>query len=230
MGSYGFDDFKEMLKLRAGNRADLEAAGSSSLNYYGIWINSAYRQLCTQNKILGLPKNLTFPQLFTSTTKTTTDGTAYVSTPTDVLYITEIFDTSNGRKLDNISWREYISYTDRTTAASEGDPTEWVRQGGRIYLHPTPGTTGDTMTVYYKKRVSDLSGELTTEIGAEWDDAIVELAAYKMFTWIHEYDKAKACQASFLETAIGLSGIYDEERKDSDACLKPTAAYMSRSR
>jgi hypothetical protein len=226
MGDLGFNTLKEYLKLRAGNRADLEAAGDSSLNYYGIWINAAYRQLCSQRNVLGLNKNLYFPQLMTSTTKTTTDGTAYVTAPTDVLYITEVFDTTNGRKLDGISWKKYIEYTDRTTAASEGDPTEWVRSGSRIYLHATPGTTGDTITIYYKKLVASMSGTATTDIGAEWDDVIVELAAYHMFRWLHEIDKAKNCRESFLEMAAGLAAVYALEEKDRDEAWGVSDSYL----
>ena len=226
MGALGFDDFKEQLKLRAGNRADLDTAGASSLNYYGIWINSAYRQLCTQDNVLGLKKNLYFPQLLTSTTKTTTDGTAYVAVPTDALYIEDVFDTTNGRNLDWISWSTYAEYTDRTSSTAEGDATEWTRRGTYIYLHPTPGTTGDTLTIYYKKLVADLSGTQTTDIGAEWDDAIIELAAYKMFTWIHEPDKAKVSKEAFLEMAAGLADIYFNERKDEDDNWGPSSAYL----
>jgi len=228
MGALGFDDFKEFLKFRAGNRADWSAGGDSSLNYFGIWTNSAYRQLCTQDGILGLKKKLYFPQLMTNTTKTTTDGTAYVSAPTGVLYITEVFDTTHGLKLDKISWKEYIEYTDRTTTASEGDPTEWVRYGTSIYLHPTPQTTGDTMTVYYKKLVADLSGTQTTDIGAEWDDVIVELATHKMFTWMHEQVEAKISKEAFLEMAVGLAGLYDLEDRDLDKSLGPSMAYINR--
>lgn len=225
MGNLGYDDFRELLKLRAGNRADLSAAGDSSLNYYGIWVNSAYRQLCTQDKILGLPKRLYFPQLFTSTTKTTTDGTAYVTVPDDILYITEVFDTTNGRKLNQISWKEYIEYTDRTDTSAEGEPSEWARRGGNIYLHPTPDTTGETLTIYYKKLVADLSGTATTDIGAEWDDVIVELAAYKMFHWIHEAAEAKLCREAFLEMAGGLADLYHQEDRDKDDSFGPSTAY-----
>ena len=226
MGALGFDTLKELLKFRAGNRADLDAAGASSLNYYGIWINSAYRQLCTQDKVLGLKKNLFFPELMTSGTDTTVDGTAYIDTPSDCLYVEDIFDTTNGRNLDWISWSKYLDYTDRTTAASEGDPTEWTRRGSRIYLHATPGTTGDTITIYYKKLVSDLSGTLTTDIGAEWDDVIIELAAHRMFNWLHEYSKADKCKEVFLEMAVGLADVYSKEEKDSDESWGPSASYM----
>lgn len=225
MGALGFDDLKELLKFRGGNNAALDSAGASSLNYYGIWINSAYRQLCTQDKVLGLKKNLYFPQLMTSTTKTTTDGQAYITTPTDAIYIKDIYDTTNNAGLSWIPWKKYVDYTDRTTASSEGDPKEWTRYSTSIYLHPTPDATM-TMTVYYKKLVADLTGTQTTDIGAEWDDVILELAAYKMFTWIHEYDKAKFVKETFLEMATGLADIYGEEEKDTDENWGPSAAYL----
>ena len=230
MGALGFDDFKEILKYRLGDRADMESAGDSSLNYYGLFINSAYRQLCTQDSILGLKKRLYFPQLMTSTTDTTTDGTAYIDAPSDCLYITDVYDSTNDRNLDWIPWREYLEYTDRSDTSSEGDATEWTRSGEYIYLHPTPGTTGDTFTIYYKKLVADLSGSATTEIGAEWDDVIIELASYKAFTFVHEYDKAKFCKEAFLEMAVGLADIYFHDEDDLNKNFGPSNAYMSKTR
>jgi hypothetical protein len=230
MGALGFDDFCELLKFRAGNNPALDAAGVSALNYYGIWTNSAYRQLCTQDKIFGMKKNLYFPQLMTSATKLTTDSTPYVATPSDCLYIEDIFDTTNGKNLDWIPWSVYLEYTDRTDTSAEGDATEWTRYGSNIYLHPTPGTTGDTLTIYYKKLVADLSGTQTTAIGAEWDDVIIELAAYKMFTWTHEYDKAKLVKEAFLEMSAGLADIYSAEEKDTGETWQPSNSYMPRRR
>ena len=226
MGNTDFSAMTEQLKFRAGNNAALDSAGASSLNYYQIWLNQAYRQLCSQEYVLGLKKRLYVPQLFTSTTASTVDGQAYVSVPTGCLYITEVFDTTNGKKLKHITWKQYIEYTDRTTAASEGDPTEWTRSGGRIYVHPT-ADAAMTLTIYYKKLPTDLSGTLTTVIGAEWDDAIIELAAYKMFSWLHEYEKSKVVKESFLEMAAGLADIYHNENKDRDESFGPSTSYLS---
>ena len=226
MGNTDFSAMTEQLKFRAGNNAALDSAGASSLNYYQIWLNQAYRQLCSQEYVLGLKKRLYFPQLFTSTTAATVDGQAYVSVPTGCLYITEVFDTTNGKKLKHITWKQYIEYTDRTTAASEGDPTEWTRSGGRIYVHPT-ADAAMTLTIYYKKLPTDLSGTLTTVIGAEWDDAIIELAAYKMFSWLHEYEKSKVVKESFLEMAAGLADCYHNENKDRDESFGPSTSYLS---
>ena len=71
-------------------------------------------------------------------------------------------------------------------------------------------------------------GTQTTSIGAEWDDPILELSAYKMFQFLHEYDKAKACRESFLEMAVGLADIYHLEEIDRDSHLGPSSAYMPR--
>jgi hypothetical protein len=227
MGSLAFDDMTELLKFRAGNNAALDSAMASGTNLYQTWLNQAYRQLCSQDYILGLKKRLYFPQLMTSSTASTVDGQAYVSTPSGALYITEVFDTTNGKKLSHITWKQYIEYTDRTTASSEGDPSEWTRSGSRIYLHPTPDGVM-TMTIYYKKLPSDLSGTLTTDIGAEWDDVILELAAYKMFSWTHEdAAKIKLAKESFLEMAAGLADIYWNSEKDRDESFGPSPGYMS---
>ncbi len=231
MGALDFTAFCDLLKFRAGNNAALSAVvpNTDTYNLYGIWINSAYRQLCTQDKILGLQKKLHFPQLNTSATATTTDGTAYVSVPSDCLSLIEVYDTTNNRNLDWIPNSVYLDYTDRTTATAEGDPTEWTKYGSYIYLHPTPGTTGDTLTIYYKKLVADMSGTQTTAIGAEWDDVILELATYKMYVWTHEDSaKIKLAHDTFLEMALGLADVYNSEEKDSDITLAPSLAYLGK--
>ena len=63
MGALDFSQLKDLLKFRSGNNPSLETAtpGSTAYNLFGIWVNSAYRQLCTQDNILGLPKKLYFP-------------------------------------------------------------------------------------------------------------------------------------------------------------------------
>lgn len=227
MGNLGFDSFREQIRLRNGNNATYDSAGAGSTDYYGVWINKAYRQLCAQDKILGVTMRVKFPQLFTSSTATTVDGTAYISTPTGCLYVTEVYDSTNNRKLDQIRWKSYVEYTDRATAASEGKPTEWVRRGDYIYVHPTPDAAY-SLAVYYKKLPDDLSGTNTTVIGAEWDDPIVELAAYTMFTWLGEFEKAKYAKAEFVEQAAGLMTLYQQEEKDSNEPWKPSSAYMPR--
>jgi hypothetical protein len=229
MGSLTFDSMTELLKFRAGNNAALDSAGVSAFNYYGIWTNQSYRQLCSQDYILGLKKRLYFPQLLTTATATTATSTAFVLAPSDALYITEVFDTTNLKKLDHITWKQYVEYTDRTTPASYGDPSEWTRAGTSIYLHPTIKTGAtNQLSIYYKKLPVELSGTDTTVIGSEWDDVIIELATYKMFVWTNEdQPKIKQAKESFLEMAAGLADIYHNESKDRNESFAPSTSYMA---
>jgi hypothetical protein len=227
MGDVDFATLKAQLKYRMGMDTGPEEVGSSDTNFYGVWVNQAYRQICSSHTLLGTPMVFRIPELETSSSATTTDGTAYVDVPSDCLTVRTVFDETNDRQLKNIPYRTYLAYTDRATAASEGDPTEWARMGSRIYLHPTPGTTGDTLTIHYKKYPDALDGENVTIIGAEWDEPIVTLAAHKGFTWQGALDKAKAAREEFLEMAAGIIRSYEEE-VDRDVSFEPSSAYMPR--
>lgn len=226
MGAYTFSQFKDYLQLRLGERDDITDKGG--VNFLEVWTNAAYRQLTTQNRFWQLKLNYEFPELFTDTSSDTTDGTAYISTPSGCLYVTEVYDGTNDRKLDKISWKKYVGYTDRSDTNSEGEPTEWVRRGGNIYFHPTPDDTY-SMAVHHRKIPDKLSKDTdTTEIGAEWDEAILELAAYKAHSWLVEYDKAERAKVEFTNLIQGLIGIYDEEEKDMDAIYLTDPVYFDR--
>jgi len=226
MGDLTYTEFKEAVKLRHGGRTDMDSWGTSAIDYYGQWVNSAYRQLCVSNNLFGTKYRVNFRELETSTTATTTDGTAYVADPSDVVAVRTVYDTTNNRELDQIPWKKYLGYTDRTTSASEGDATEWTRASGYIYLHPTPGTTGDTLTIYYKKRPAELTGSTATVIGSEWDDLIVALAAYKGFRFLGDLEAAKATREECIEILAGLMGIYNDEEKSSAQNWQPDPGYI----
>ena len=76
--------------------------------------------------------------------------------------------------------------------------------------------------------MADLTGTATTDIGAEWDDVIIELAAYKMFVWLHEPEKAKTSRDAFLEMAGGLAGVYGNERIASQVSIGPSMSYIGK--
>lgn len=226
MGATDFATLKAHVKYRLGMDTGPEDVGSDHVNYYGIWTNQAYKQICAAHKMPGLNKVFRIPELETSSSATTTDGTAYVSVPTDCIAIRTVFDETNDRKLTYIPLAEYLAYTDRATTSAEGDPTEWTRAGSKIYLHPTPGTTGDTLTIHYKKRPSDLSGTSTTIIGDEWDEPIVILASQKGFIWQGAFDKAKAARDEFIEIVAGLISAYDPQENDRAAQFGPSQTYI----
>jgi len=206
MGTVTFDNFKTYLKLRFGNDDNLD----SGTNYYGKWINDAYNLLTTQQKFWGLRRRFRFPELETSASKTTSDGTYYVETPTDCLYVLQVYDETNDYLLRNIPLSKYLGYTDRSNTSVEGVPTEWIRSGANIYLHPTPDATY-TLTVHYRKRVTALTGTDATAIGPEWDDIILDIATYIGKMYMRQFEEAKLFKAEATEKIAGILSLYDQE-------------------
>ncbi len=225
MGDLDFSTMRQMIKLAMGQDSALESVGTSATNYYSVWVNQAYKQICSQDYIMGIKKKCKFPQLETNTTAATVDGTAYVSVPVGTLVVRHLYDETNGRKLNYIPHSAYVAYTDRADTSAEGEPTEWTRSGDNLYLHKTPGAAY-TIRIYYKKAVTDLSGDTdTTVIGAEWDEPIVLLATYKAQLRMGEFEKAKATEKEVLSVVAGLVGVYDAEEMDRNETRRPDPAY-----
>lgn len=221
MGTYTFSQFKTFAKLHLGNNTEFE----SPINYYETWVNAAYTQLTTQDKFWGIRKSFYFPQLETSdTTKSTSDGVAYVTLPTDCLIVREVYDRTNDIHLKWMPWSEYVHKTNRTDTTAEGESSYWVRQGSSIYLYPTPDGT-HALTIYYRKVPAILTASATTAIGVEWDEAILSLAVYKAFMWTGEYEKAKIFKQEFLDTVAGIVTIYSQEEKARDEVWRIDPAY-----
>lgn len=221
MSNLGFDTLKTYLKLIFDNRADLE----TPTNYYGVWVNFAYKDLTSRNRWWGRKMKFDFPQLETDSDRedaavTTTDGVAYVSVPTGALIVRDIWDSTSDAELERITWKEYVDQTGRANTSSEGQPTQWVRNGSYLYLYPTPDTTY-SLRVYFRKIPSALTGTSSTVIGEEWDEPILELAAVKGYTWLKNWEAVKAHKEQFMEIVDGLIGIYEEEEKDIEGRIKP---------
>ena len=210
MSNKTFIDLKTELKLRMGRRSDLENIDGK--NFYEIWINYAYQDITKRNRFFGKTFHFYFPQLETiDTSQSTEDGVAYIDVPTGTLVVRQVWDKTNDRLLNHIGGQSYLLKNGRADTSSEGQPTLWVRSGNYIYLYPTPDDAYE-MYVYYRKMITILSDTLaTTDIGEEWDELILEFAAYKGHMWLKEYDDAEKCKAEFIDMATNLLGIYDSE-------------------
>jgi len=161
MNNYGRKNVYGILRgfnLHLGQRDDLSA-------YVDDWINAAYLTLTTQSRFWGLKRDFYFPELETSSSANTVDGTNYVAIPTDALVIRSVFDTTSTTKLRNMAQSKFLEYTDRADTTAESNPTEWIRQGAYIYLHPTPDAVY-ALTIHYRKRPALLTGSAVTVIGA----------------------------------------------------------------
>ena len=163
-----------------------------------------------------------------SGTDTTADGIAYIDVPADCLVVRQLYDETNNYRLINIPHSEYVDYTDRANTSYEGDPTEWVRQGAYLYLHPTPDATY-TIRIYYRKIPASLTeGASVTLLGAEWDEPLITLAAYTGKMWTMDYEKAKFLRDAFVEQASGIVTIYGDEDKAREQYIHPSEIYRDR--
>lgn len=224
MGNLSLTELVEDIKFQFGENV----AWSSPTDYYTRWFNTAYIRLTTQDRLLGLNKSFYFPQLETSSTVNTVDGTAYIAVPTDCLVVRDIHDTTNDRRLIGITPRTYVDSSGRTDTSSEGEPSNWVRQGTSLYLYPTPDAVY-TMRIYYRKIPAILSGTEVTAIGAEWDEPLITLATYIGKMWTMDYEKAKILKDEFREQAAGILTIYGEEAKAREEFLAVDDIYRDRS-
>lgn len=219
MGDVTYTNFQAYLKYNLGNDDRLDTYGS-------IWVNAAYRHLTSMRRWKG--RRVWFSELETSTSSNTTDGTAYVATPSDALFVRRVFDDTSNRKLTKIDHDDdYVGYEDRDTATAEGEPREWARSGANIYLYPTPDDTY-AMTIYYRKRPTALSaGGDKTAIGAEWDEPILMLASYQSAVRLNDINRYKVFKEEYESMMDNLVGIYDIEDLDKESTMFPDSAWLT---
>jgi len=197
--------------MNLGNRSSL----SSPTDWYLRLINQAYVQLCTRDKIFGIKKKIFIPEIEVSSTATTTDGTAYVSTPAACYIIRGVWNSTDDQMLTWITPEEYWDYGGRANTSSEGTPAEYTRRGTYVYLYPTPDDSTTSLTIYYKKRPNELSAATdTTIIDKVWDDVIVNIATINGFYRLQEPDIADAWKKRVVEDTEGvISDIYNERNQ-----------------
>jgi len=225
MGILKYTEFKAELKLQLGQRTDLDSLGG--VDYIGQWVNRAYLTLTTKNKIAGVSRRFYFPELETSTASTTTDGDSTINVPSDCMVIRHIWDSTNDKKLRNISFDKYLSYPGRTDTTKENEPTQWVRNEDYIYLYPTPDDSY-TLYIYYRKRPTVMSDDNdTTDIGAEWDEAILQLAVIQSLRRLKQYDQAKEEENAWEDLVRGIMEVYYQEELDSKEYVRIDPAYRN---
>ena len=203
-----------------GKRADVE--DYDGVNLYETWINMAYIRLTTRDRFFAIKANFTFPQLeVLDSSQTTSDGVQYISVPSDCMVVRDLYDYTNKRYIEGISWREYLKYTDRFDTSAEDEATEWVRAGNYLYLHPTPDSNTDAIYVYYRKIPAVLTGTSATVLDPAWDEPILQLALIIGKTWLKEYEEADQMKKEWLDNVSGMMGIYKQEELASGKDMKP---------
>jgi hypothetical protein len=90
----------------------------------------------------------------------TVDGTYEYIVPSSVReYLQVSFTDADGNitRLEPMSLDEWID--DRGTTDFEGTPEHYIQHGDRIYLYPTPDTSGQTVTIYVVGEPPSLSAD-----------------------------------------------------------------------
>ena len=225
--AWTYSEMKAHLKFRMGQRSEL-ATVNTTTNLYGVWINAAYKDLTTRNVFWGLKLPFDFPELKKDCGGTaTSDGVAYISTPSDCLHIIDLWDSTSDVWLNKIGWGKYTGYSGRADTGAERAPKEWVRYGAYIYLYPTPDTAY-TVYIYYRFKDTALTAEADVlTIGDEWDEVVLELAANKGHRWLHEYAKAEQCKVTFMDMVTNLIGIYAREEIGMKRTTKMSARFSA---
>ena len=195
----------------------------------GKWINSAYRSLTSRNKFwkFKVPKTFGFPELDTTTTETGNDGDAYISKPSDSIFVHTIWDMTNDNMLDYRDHGWYVEQTGRATAASEAEPNFWTPYSNKLYLYPTLDAVYN-FTIYYRKRIADLTGSQTTVIGAEWDEPILMFAVMRGYMFLRDFDKAKQWRDEFILTIQDLMGMQERQQRYTRDRLTPSTQHTMR--
>jgi len=224
MGVLTYSQMKDRLKFELGNRTSLE----TPTDWYGTLINEAYSMLCLRTRLFNIPFRIWLPELETSYALTTTDGTPYVSLPTDCFIVRAIWDSDNDVILRWITPEDYYSRTGRANSGAKSTPREYTRLGTKLYLYPTPDATYNE-TCYYKKYPSGLSQDNdVTEIGREWDVPIIKLATIISLYKLKEYDFAEIEKKNFQEDIMGLVNAFAQEQRQMDKHLQPNSMYLQR--
>ena len=224
MGVKTFTLFKSELLWALGNRA---AADVNSME--GSWVNSAYMSLTSRNKFwkFKVPKTFTFPELDTSTTATGNDGDAYISKPTDSIFVHTVWDMTNDNMLGYKDHAWYVAQTGRADSDSEAEPKSWTPYSNKLYLYPTLDDEYN-FTIYYRKRPTALTGSTATVIGAEWDEPILMLALMRGWMYLRDFEKAKEWRDEFVLTIQDLMGMQDRQARYTRDRLQPSSQHTQR--
>jgi hypothetical protein len=221
MGDTTYSDFKTYLKLRLGNSDAFD-------NFYGVWVNSAYKYLCSLDYVPGTKIKIVLPDLDTAVSETSVAAQPYVAKPTDALIINQVYDSTNETWLDWIPYSQYASKTDTDTSSAYGEPTLWTRRGNYIFIYPTPDDAYSILVDYRMFPASMSALTDVTELSAEWDSVILELATWTARNWIGEPEKAEYAKKTAIEMMTGLASIYGNEEKARREKLRPDYSVTER--
>lgn len=212
MSAINFSTMKTRVALRLGNMQ----SSDPFYTYLGDWVNDAANRVILRALSRNARRNESlFPELQALwRTAATTAGVGYVSMPTDLLWLNEVFSFDSSTAADENRDRRYVmveigdqqqwEMLDKSTSTT-GYPRRWKRFSERLQIHPVPTSSYLTkMLLVGFAREAELSGSTDTfVIDGLWHPAIIDYAVYRGASEMGWVDDAKevleACDRQIME-------------------------------
>lgn len=169
---------KQLSTLRSEVRDDLGSPPTDTISDTQIdtRINYSYREVATRFR---------HPEIETSETINTSDGTQSESVASDYWYTYILRDEDN----DAVLTYKDLPWIVAQDTDSKGQPEFYTNWGTNILLYPTPDAAY-SLTNYYVKHVSSLSADADQPVVNEaWDEVIKWGAVWRCHQMLGEQDK-----------------------------------------
>lgn len=194
-----FDAMVAEVKLRLGNRADLDTRIPRWLNYayFEIMINPRFN-------FFELDHSGGFDTIVGTDTYTISGNTALFK---GLWHILDVRDTTNERKLR----RTHFSYIDKITRF-QGQPIRYYRFSTDIVLQPIPDAIYH-ISVRYRQRPGELiPGTEFSGLKTEWEEPLITLASIKGFEALQLKEEAAGARQlleGLFATRSDVPGLED---------------------
>src|SRR3972149_1286469 len=195
------DELFAELKLRMGNRKDIDARLKQ-------WLNSAYFQIGVKYR---------FRELEKLKEMTTINTVREYDKPPTAYAVRSLRDMTNKRFL---GYRHWMSLERLTPTA--GKPTKWARHGGLLILDPTPNGA-----YVIRARITERPAAMTFPANdsvspvtpVEWDEALILKAMFIGHNALLEKAKATDADALYKTYIAELGEVEYVEDQDIEETL-----------
>ena len=185
------------LLLAIGNRSDTTFDAAWRLRK----LNFAYREIWG---------GFIQPELEKRVYATVVANQRVIALPADCFAVLSVRDTTNEKRLTSTS---HVKVDGKIWTA--GTPDKYLRFGQTIEIDPYSATAW-TIDIRYQKRPSDLSSTQDSELGEEWDEAILFGAQARAFKDLGQTTRAIECKNEYLALVRSRLTQTEYEAEESD--------------
>jgi hypothetical protein len=219
-GGMSLSDLRAELDSMLGGRADI------TTERYNLWLNLAYRDICTSLDIDELKGSLALSLVADQPFYTLPESVDTILSAAIVLPESENYN--EGYPLEKIDLQSF-----RGLAPADGDPKMFFRMLQVLVLYPTP-ESARTLALDMRLRPLDLEDDTDHPILApEWHEGILLAAAARGHRALREFPDAAVMQndyVSFLRRRTDREAAEDENRVIGTSVPRSIAQLRNRVR